>query len=137
MHGAVAARADRALGLKRDMNVGKMRWQRAAIGAPLLALIRWLVGCAGLALFLFCVSCGERGLDIFQRQLHLIAIKPFGPLAELRTLELLQQMAKLLVLLGQPAAFRNGRITLARQLVHQSPQGIEIIRKSVDQHDKK
>jgi hypothetical protein len=46
--------------------------------------------------------------------LHLIAIKPFGPLAELRTLELLQQMAKLVVLLRQPSAFRNGRIALAR-----------------------
>jgi hypothetical protein len=51
---------------------------------------------------------------ILQRQLHLVAIKPFGPLAELRTLELLQQMAKLVVLLGQPSAFRNGRIALAR-----------------------
>jgi len=46
--------------------------------------------------------------------LHLIAIKPFGPLAELRTLELLQQMAKLVVLLRQPSAFRNRRVTLVR-----------------------
>jgi hypothetical protein len=114
MHRALAARADRALGLKRDMNVGKMRRQRAAVGMPLLALTRRLVGCAALVLFLFWVSCGERGLDIFQRQLHLIAIKSFGPLSELRTLELLQQMAKLIVLLRQPAALRNGRITLAR-----------------------
>ena len=56
-------------------------------------------------------------LDIFQRQLHLITIKSLGPLSELRTLELLQQMTKLIVLLGQPAAFRNGRVTLARSLV--------------------
>jgi hypothetical protein len=45
---------------------------------------------------------------------RMIAIKPFGPLAELRTLQLLQQMAKLVVLLRQPSAFRNGRIALAR-----------------------
>jgi hypothetical protein len=56
MHRAVAARADRALGLKRDMNVGKMRRQRAAVGAPLLALIRRLVGCIVLVFFLFRVS---------------------------------------------------------------------------------
>src|ERR1039458_9837591 len=104
MHRAVAARADRALGLKGDMNVGKMRRQRAAVGAPLLALIRRLVGCIVLVFSLFRFSGRERGLDIFQRQLHLIAIKPFGPLAELRTLELLQQMAKLVVLLREPAA---------------------------------
>jgi len=47
---------DRALGLKRDMNAGKMRRQCAAVGAPLLALIRRLVGCAVLVLFLFRVS---------------------------------------------------------------------------------
>jgi hypothetical protein len=35
-------------------------------------------------------------------------------LAELRTLEVSQQMAKLVVLLGQPSAFRNDRIALAR-----------------------
>ena len=43
-------------------------------------------------------------------------------------------MAKLIVLLRQPAALRNGRVTLARQLAHQRPQGIKIIRKSVDRH---
>jgi hypothetical protein len=91
-----------------------MRRQRAAVDASLLALIRRLVDCALLVLFLFGVPFGERGLDILQRQLHLVAIKPFGPLAELRTLELLQQMAKLVVLLRQPSAFRNRRIALAR-----------------------
>ena len=91
-----------------------MRRQRTAVAAPLLALIRRLVGCAVLLLFLFRVSVGECGLDIFQRQLHLIAIKPLGPLTKLRTLELLQQMSKLIVLLRQSAALRNGRVTLAR-----------------------
>ena len=96
------------------MNVGKMRRQRAAVDAPRLALVRRLVGCALLVLFLFGIPFGERGLDILQRQLHLVAIKPLGPLSELRTLELLQEMAKLIVLLRKPAALRNRRITLAR-----------------------
>jgi hypothetical protein len=56
MHRAVAAWADRALGLKGDMNVWKMRRQRAAVDASLLALIRRLIGCAVLVLLLFRVS---------------------------------------------------------------------------------
>jgi hypothetical protein len=64
----------------------------------------------------------------------LIAIKLFGPLTKLSTLELLQQMSKLIILLHQPPALRNGRVTLARQLAYQSPQGIEIVWSSVDRH---
>ena len=50
-----------------------MRRQRTAIGLSPLALISRLTG-------RFCpvvsgVLRGERGLDIFQRQLHLVAIK--------------------------------------------------------------
>jgi hypothetical protein len=45
-------------------------------------------------------------------------------------------MAELIVLLRQPSALRNGDVTLARQLAHQRPQGIEIVWKSVDRHDK-
>ncbi len=136
MHRAVAARANRALGFDRDMDAGKMRRQRTAVDAPLLALVRRLVGRVVLLLFLFGVAVGERGLDILERQLHLIAIKPLRPLAKLRTLELLQQMAELIVLLRQPTALRNGDVALACQLAHQRPQGIEIIRQSVDRHAK-
>jgi hypothetical protein len=39
-------------------------------------------------------------------------------------------MAELIVLLRQPTALRNGRVTLARKLAHQAPQGIEIIYRS-------
>jgi hypothetical protein len=58
MHRAVAAWADRALGLKGDMNVWKMRRQRAAVDAS-LALMRRLDDCAVLVPFLFCVSFGS------------------------------------------------------------------------------
>jgi hypothetical protein len=133
MHRAVAARASRALRFDRDMNMRKMRRQRTAVDASLLTLIRWFVGCA-ILLRLFRISVGKCGLDIFQCQLHLIAIKLFGPLTKLSTLELLQQMSKLIILLRQPPALGNGRVALARQLAHQSPQGIEIVCSSVDRH---
>ena len=93
-----------------------------------------LVVCAVSCLVLFRILLGDRRLDILQRQLHLLAIKPFGPPAELRTLKLLQQMAKPIVLLRHAPAFFNRRVALARQLAHQRPQGIEIIRESIDRH---
>ncbi len=115
------------------MNMRKMCRQRAAVAASLLTLIRWFAGGAVL-LRLFRISVGKCGLDILQCQLHLIAIKLLGPLTKLSTLELLQQMSKLIILIDQSPALRNGRVTLARQLAHQSPQGIKIVWKSVDRH---
>jgi hypothetical protein len=113
MHRAVAARTSRALRLDLNMNMRKMFRQRAAVAAPLLTLIRWFVGVVVL-LRLFRISVGKCGLYIFQCQLHLIAIKLFGPLTKMSTLELLQQMSKLIILLDQSPALCNGRVTLAR-----------------------
>jgi hypothetical protein len=136
MHLTMAAGAKRALGFDRDMHAGEMRRQRATIDPPLVVLVGQLVGRAVLLLLVVIVTIGERGLDIFQRQLHLIAIKPFGPPAELRALKLPQQMAQLVVLVRQLAALRNGDIALARQLAYQRPQDIDVVRKSIDRHAK-
>jgi hypothetical protein len=81
------------------------------------------------------VLLGERCLDILQRQLHLLAIKLFGPPAKLRALELPQEMVKPIVLLPHAPAFLNRRVALARQRTHQRPQGVEIIGKVIDRHD--
>jgi hypothetical protein len=71
------------------MNMRKTFGQRAAVAAPLLTLICWFVG--GVVLLrLFRISVGKCGLDIFQCQLHLIAIKLLRTLTKLRTLELPQ-----------------------------------------------
>jgi len=78
---------------------------------------------------------GDRRLEILQRQLHLLAIKPFGSPAKLRALELPQEVVKLIVLLPYAPAFLNRRVALARQRAHQRPQGVEIIRKGIDWHD--
>ncbi len=86
----------------------------------------------------FMSSCaillGDRCLDILQRQLHLLAIKPFGPPAKLRALELLQQVVKLIVLLPSRAGILNRRVALARQRAHQCPQGVRDHRKGIDRH---
>jgi hypothetical protein len=111
-----------------------MRRQRATIDPPLVALVRRPVGGAVLLPFVVIVTIGERGLDVFQCQLHLIAIEPFRPLAKLRPLKLLQQVAQLVVLLGQPVALRKCAVALARQLVHEGTEGIEVVRKSIDRH---
>jgi hypothetical protein len=93
----LAARANRALGFDRDMDAVEMRRQRATIDPPLVALVGRPVGRAVLLPLVFSIMIGERGLDIFQCQPHLIAVKPLGPLAKLRALERLQQMAQLVV----------------------------------------
>jgi len=90
-----------------------MSRQRSAVGATLLALgigrrlRRFLV-------VFFRVLLGERRLDIFQRQLYLLWIKPFGPPAKLRALELPQEVVKPIVLLPHTPAFLHRRVTLAR-----------------------
>jgi hypothetical protein len=134
MHRAMAARADRALGLERDMDVGKMCGERSAVGPsrPLRVrrLVRRLLLLPGRILF------GNRGLDILQRELHLVAIEPLRPRPELCTLQLLQEMTKLVVLFRQPAALLDQCIALTREPAHQSPQTIEIIRKRIDRHER-
>jgi len=67
--------------------------------------------------------------------LQLLGVKAFGLAAELRTPQLLQQMAKPIVLLHHAPAFIKRRIALARQLSHQIAQGIEIVGGSIDRHD--
>ena len=69
------------------MNMRKTFGQRVAVAAPLLTLICWFVR---ILLRLFRISVGKCGLDIFQCQLHLIAIKLLRTLTKLRTLELPQ-----------------------------------------------
>jgi len=109
-----------------------MRRQRTAIGLLPLALISRLT-----SRFHHVVSGvlrGKRGLDILQRQLHLVAIKLLGSPAELCALKLLQQVAEWIVLFGDAPTFRNGGITLAREPAHQRAQNIDLIRSWVNRH---
>jgi hypothetical protein len=75
-----------------------MRRQRSAVGTTLLPLGIGR-GFRRFVIVLLRVLLGDRRLDILQRQLHLLVIKPFGPPAKLRALELPQKMVKPIVLL--------------------------------------
>jgi hypothetical protein len=104
----------------------KIGRQRTAID-PSLALIG---DCGPVGRFLLLapgVERGERRLDIFQPQLHLVAVKLLGAPAELRTLKLLEQVTKLIVL------GRRG-IALAGEPDHQRTQSIEFVGCSVSRH---
>jgi hypothetical protein len=130
----MTAWTDGTVGRERDVEARKMSRQRSAVGATLLPL------CIGqlfrrFLLVLFRVLLGDRRLDILQCQLHLAGVKPFGPPAKLRALELPQQVAKPIVLLRHAPAFLNGRVALARQGDHQRPQGVEIIGRGIDRHE--
>jgi hypothetical protein len=133
VHRATTAWTDGTVGRERDVDARKMGRQRSAVGATLLPL------CIGrpflrFLLVLFRVLLSERYLDVLQRQLHLLGIKPFGPPAKLRALELPQKEVKPIVLLCHASAFLNGGVTLARQAVHQRPQGVKIVGKCVGRH---
>src|SRR5712691_2994527 len=108
--------------------------ERSAVGPsrPLRVrrLVRRLLLLPGRILF------GNRGLDILQRELHRVAIEPLRPRPELCTLQLLQEMTKLVVLFRQPAALLDQCIALTREPAHQGPQTIEIIRKRIDRHER-
>ena len=95
------------------MDAGKMSRQRSAVGATLLALGIGRRLRRFLVVFLR-VLLGDRRLDVFQRQLYLLGIKPFGPPAKLRALELPQEVVKPIVLLPHTPAFLNRHVTLAR-----------------------
>ena len=134
VHRAMTARTDGTLGCQRDVDARKMSRQRSAVGATLLP-VGIGRGFRRVLLVLLRILLGNRCLDILQRQLHLLAVKLFGPPAKLRALELPQQVVKPIVLLPHAPAFLNRRIALARQRAHQRPQGLEIIRKGIDRHD--
>jgi len=106
---------------------------RCAGSAPRPLRVRRLV--RPLLLLLVRILFGDRGLDILERELHLVAIEPLRPRAELRTLQLPQEMAELVVLFRQAAALLDRRVALDRKPAHHSPQPIEIIGKRVDRHD--
>src|SRR3954447_3460071 len=72
--------------------------QRSAVGAPFLPLGLGR-GFRRVVLVLLRILLGDRRLDILQRQLHLLVIKPFGPPPKLRALKLPQEVVKPIVLL--------------------------------------
>ena len=112
------------------MHAWKMRRQRSPIGLPLLlrSFFYWR------RLVLFGSLRRHRRLEILNCQLQLFRVKTFGLAAELGTPELLQQMAKPIVLLRHALAFCNCRIALAGKLRHQFSQAIEIIVESIHRH---
>ena len=98
-------------------------------------VFRFFFGASSIGAVLSCsAASAATRLEILNCQLQLLRIKTFGLAAELGTTELLQQMAKPIVLLHHPLAFCKCRIALAGELSHQSSQAIEIIGESIDRH---
>jgi hypothetical protein len=98
-----------------------MGWQRSAIDAPFLLGPRFCRIVSGLLLLFLGILLGRGDFQILDRQLQLIAIQPLRSFAKLGVLQLLQQVAKLVILLDQPLSFLNRGVAFGRQLVHQRP----------------
>src|SRR5260370_8842226 len=116
VHRATTAWTDGTVGRERDVDARKMGRQRSAVGATLLPL------CIGrpflrFLLVLFLVLLSERYLDVLQRQLHLLGIKPFGPPPKLRAFDLPQTEVNPIVLLCHPSASPNAASTSPLQPV--------------------
>jgi hypothetical protein len=97
MHRAAAARAGAVSWLDDDLDPPQVIRQRAA-GPPLFGAHPPQ---RQIGLLLFGLTCGNRVLEILQRQIELVGIELFRALAELHTLELADQMAQPIVLAGE------------------------------------
>ena len=99
--------------------VTSTRGKRSAIGAALFAARlcgdRVLLVVVGLV-------CGNGLLDIFERQTQLIGIELLRAPAELRTLQLAEQMAQAIELGERLVTFGDRRITFGAHRLHQRMQ---------------
>jgi len=116
VHRAATTRAGPVLGLDDEFDPRQMLGERAAAGAALsgTALPQPRVG-----LLLLGLGGGNRLLEIFQRQAELIGIEPLRVPAELHALQLADQLAQPVVLIGEPGLLRALGIALGPRRQHQ------------------
>ena len=122
----------RYVGSKRNMHA----WKSA--GSDPRLVFRFFFGAFSIGAVLSC-SAASAATAVSRSSIancNCSGSETFGLAAELGTPELLQQMAKPIVLLRHALAFCNCRIALAGKPGHQLPQAIEIIVESIDRHDR-
>jgi hypothetical protein len=128
MHRPAAARAGGVFRLDDDLDPRQTLRQRAASGAPLLR--------AGLAqrrigLLLFGLDLGDGLFEIFQSQVELVGIELFRTPTELHPLQLANQVAQSVVLVGEPPVFGPLSLALGPCRQHQGAQRGNVVGKSV------
>ena len=126
MHGRAATGAIGILGLDRHIEPRQMTRQRTAIGAPLFRprlRSRWIALVGGGFVG------GDSLLSVLDRQKQLIGIKLLGAAAELRPLQLPQQMTKAVILRERVVALGKGGIALSACHHKQRLQRFDVSRK--------
>ena len=123
MHGRPAAGAVGVFGLDRDIHARQMGGKRTAIGAALVAVRpcrhRVLLVVVGLV-------AGNRLLDILERQKQLLGIKLLRTAAELRALQLAQQMPQAINLRPRLVALGERSVTLRTRRCEERLQRFDI-----------
>ena len=123
MHGRPAAGAVRVFGLDRHIHVRQMDGKRAAIGAALFATRpcgHWVLPVVGR------LVAGNRLFNILECQKQLLGIELLRTPAELRTLQLAQQMPQAINLRKGMIALYDRGVTLRTRRRDQHMQRIDI-----------
>ncbi|TWB36935.1 hypothetical protein FBZ91_1086 [Nitrospirillum viridazoti] len=135
VHGPLAARAGRALRRHHHLDARQVWRQRppclaALTGSPPLQ--------RGIIHLRHRLGLSPGLLDVLQRQVELVGIKPFRPRAELHALQLADEVAQPVVQALDPPALRPLGLQRLRQRQNLGAQGLDIGRKGVgiDPHDK-
>ena len=128
MHRAAAAWTGGVFRLDDDLDPRQMLRQRAAPGAPLL---RACLAQRRIGLLLFGLGLGDRLFEIFQSQVELVGIDLFRAPAELHPLQLAQQVAQSVVLVGEPPVLSPLGIAFGPGRQHQGAQRGNIVGKGV------
>ena len=128
MHRCAAARAIGIFRRNRHVDVRQMGRKRAAIGTALICAL----ACDRRVLLVLSRLVGGNGLlDVLDRQQQLIRIELFRAAAELRTLQLAQEVAQPINLRQRLVALGDGSIALRARHSHQRLQRVDIGRKLI------
>jgi hypothetical protein len=126
MHGRPAAGAVGVFRLDHHIHARQMGGKRSAIGAALFAARP----CGHRVLFVVgSLVAGNGLLDILECQKQLLGIELLGPPAELRALQLAQQMPQAINLRQRLVALRDRGVTLRTRRHDQRMQHVNIGRK--------
>jgi hypothetical protein len=123
MHGRPAARAIGVVGFDHHMNARQMSGKRTAIEPTLLSAS---TRPDRVSLVVVGLGGGNRLLDILKRQMQLVRIELLRAAAELRALQLAQQMLQAVILRLQVIALCQGGVPLRARLCEELLQRRDI-----------
>ena len=128
MHRAAAAWTGGVFRLDDNLDPRQVLGQRAAPGAP---LFRACLAQRRICLLLFGLDLGDGLFETFQSQVELVGIELFRTPTKLHPLQLANQLAQSVVLVGEPPVLGPLGVALGPGRQHQDAQRGNVVGKSV------